>query len=302
MSSSPVTWQPFVSVIIPVLNQRQELARCLRALGTQSYPADRYEVIVVDNGSQPPLGAELGDHPGVRHILAPTPGSYAARNRGIEAARGEVLAFTDADCVPAADWIGQGVAAMQALHGSGMLAGRIDIRTPNPERLSAAELFESVLAFPQAHYVSLGFAATANLFTFRATFDRTGLFDERLMSGGDVEWGHRVRALALPQAYADQVRVTHDARRTLRELGRKARRVAGGVQLIAEQRGTGIGGLLVHANEQLILLRRIRANLRHAQLSSVDRKLRFAAAVWLVEFLYVVERLRVYCGGTARRT
>ena len=90
---------PRVSIVIPVFNQAQDLGRCLAALERQTYPADRFEAIVVDNGSDEPIGPVTERFSFVRAICEPAPGSYAARNRGIEASRGEVLAFTDADCL-----------------------------------------------------------------------------------------------------------------------------------------------------------------------------------------------------------
>jgi GT2 family glycosyltransferase len=194
------------------------------------------------------------------------------------------------------------VEALRRLQGDGMVGGRVEICVQDRSRPSAAELFETVLAFPQESYIKAGFAATANVFTTRATFDRTGLFDKRLMSGGDVEWGHRVRARGLPQVYAEDVWVSHSARRTLRDLGRKARRVAGGVQSIAERERNGGWEILAHAKQQLVLLRRIRANIGHTGLGTFRRKLKFAAVVWCVEFFYTAERCRVFLGGAARRT
>jgi glycosyltransferase involved in cell wall biosynthesis len=302
VSSSSPDALPAVSIVIPVFNQREELLRCLRALSLQTYPADRFEVIVIDNGSEVPVASPSETFPRVRCLLEPKPGSYAARNRGIEASRGQIVGLTDADCVPAPDWIAQGVEAVTKLGGPGMIGGRIELTLDDAGNPTTAELFESVLGFPQETYIKWGFAATANVFTTRSTFDVTGLFDERLLSGGDMEWGQRVRDLNLPQTYAEQVRVRHAARRSVRELLRKARRVAGGVQQVAQHRGTGTSGLRSRAVRQLLLLGRIRANLGHQQLDTFGKKLRFAGAVWLIELVHVLERYRVHFGGTAGRT
>lgn len=289
----------FVSVIIPTFNQHSELARCLAALSRQTYPAHRFEVIVVDNDSKPPLAQD--DVPYVRLVRERKPGSYAARNRGILTARGDVLAFTDADCIPRADWIEQGVAAVECIGARGIVGGRIDTVVRDLDRPTAAEIVDSVLAFPQERYVAAGFAVTANLFTTKATFDRVGHFNETLMSGGDVEWGGRVRQDGLPIVYAAEVAVSHHARRTVGQLWRKSRRVAGGVQQIAQRRGRGTRDIATQALQQLILLRRIREHLNHHALVTLDRKLKFAATVWSVDLLHTLERCRVQLGGTASR-
>ncbi|MEM8761253.1 MAG: glycosyltransferase family A protein, partial [Pseudomonadota bacterium] len=105
---------PGISVIIPVFNDAGGLARCLDALARQTDAAP-FEVIVVDNGSDPPLDpATLPALPSLRLIRETAPGSYAARNAGIAAARAAILAFTDADCRPRPDWLAAGHAAIDA--------------------------------------------------------------------------------------------------------------------------------------------------------------------------------------------
>ncbi len=94
--------QPFVSVIIPVYNDAGRLRICLAALHKQTYDSDRYEIIVIDNGSDPsPVMDNLKvEFDNVVYDQELTPGSYAARNKGITIAKGDVIAFTDADCIP----------------------------------------------------------------------------------------------------------------------------------------------------------------------------------------------------------
>jgi GT2 family glycosyltransferase len=292
--------RPRISIIIPVFNQGEDLFRCLQALESQTSP-EPFEVVVVDNNSDRPIAGLTERLPFVRCIREPKPGSYAARNRGIEASRGDILAFTDADCAPDRQWVERGAAAVRSLPGPGMVGGRIEPTSRDPADPTAAELYDIAFGFPQESFVKSGFAATANLFTTRATVDQVGLFDETLMSGGDMEWGRRLRSRGFAQAYAHDVRVCHPARRTLGQLFTKVLRVAGGNQQLAERRGEGTTGLLDYASQQLIHLRRIRANLSDERLTTVGRKLKFAAVVWLVDVLRTWERYRVHYGGTPRR-
>ena len=87
----------FVSVIIPVFNDAERLKICLTALEKQTYPQDYYEVIVVDNGSDENLENVVKQFTQAKLAYYPELGSYAARNHGIALAKGEILAFTDAD-------------------------------------------------------------------------------------------------------------------------------------------------------------------------------------------------------------
>ncbi len=224
------TAPPFVSIIVPARERAEVLARCLDPLSRQSWPADRLEIIVVDNGAPEDLSTAISATPRGRLVAEPRPGSYAARNRGVREARGDVFAFTDADCIPAPGWVEHGVAALLAPAAPGFVAGRVDTFAHDPAHPTAAELYDlTVLRFRQDWNVAeRQFAATANMFTTRAAFERVGPFDADLRSGGDMEWGRRATALGLAGAYAEGALVRHPARRSLVETCRREARVAGG--------------------------------------------------------------------------
>lgn len=284
---------PSVSIVIPVLNDSQALLTCLRALSRQTFERRAFEVLVVDNGSRPPVGNLATDFPFVRVLREEKPGSYAARNRAVIDAQGAVVGFTDADCVPESDWIEQGVAAILRL-GDGMVGGPIEITVDDPSKPKAAELYEVIFGFPQATYIQSGFAATANLFTSRDTLARVGAFDERFKSGGDAEWGQRLRAMGLAQVYSDPVRVRHPARRTVTALLRKVVRVASGGQQLAEHRHEGTQGLRQYAWRQIVKLTRIRANISNPWLDGFGRKVRFGALVWTVDVVRTAVRYSIH--------
>ncbi len=95
---------PFVSVIVPAYNAQATLPLCLAALSAQDYPHHRYEVIIVDDGSQDTTAA-IANVAGARVVSQPNAGPAAARNAGAAVAQGELLLFTDADCAPVKGWI-----------------------------------------------------------------------------------------------------------------------------------------------------------------------------------------------------
>ncbi|MBI2467114.1 MAG: glycosyltransferase family 2 protein [Candidatus Rokubacteria bacterium] len=97
---STVAASPLASVVIPAYDAEATLPACLAALARQSLAPERFEVIVVDDGSTDAT-AQVAERAGVRVVRLPAnAGPAAARNRGAQAARGEVLVFTDADCEP----------------------------------------------------------------------------------------------------------------------------------------------------------------------------------------------------------
>jgi glycosyltransferase involved in cell wall biosynthesis len=218
----------FVSVIIPVFNDLKRLQICLIALENQTYPQNCYETIAVDNGSNESIESAIEQFKQARLAYCSVPGSYAARNRGIALAKGDILAFTDADCIPARDWIETGVKRLLSTPNCGLVAGKIKIFFKNRDRPTAVELYDSVTFFNQKQYIEeQKYGATANLFTYRSVFDRVGLFNSQLKSGGDKEWGQRVFARGYSLVYADETRVAHPARYSFRQMYRKIARVRG---------------------------------------------------------------------------
>lgn len=220
-----------VSVIIPTCRDSEGLFRCLDALGRQTYPPELLEVIVVDNTPKFELRERFAACTSTRLLHEPRPGSYAARNRGIAEACGDILAFTDADCLPYPNWIEEGAGALERYPSGALIAGRIEVFVGEPHRPTAVELFEIAQAFPQARYASIDrFGVTANVFVTRGVVEAVGPFNGSLASGGDKEFGRRVHSAGFPIVYSEQATVRHPARRTLGALLGKTRRVVRGVR------------------------------------------------------------------------
>ncbi len=246
MRTDPVTptraldEKPFVSVVVPVYNEHR-LSLCLDALERQTYAHESYEVIVVDNGSKPPIELDRTRHPHATLAVESRPGSYAARNMGLSLARGQIIAFTDADCVPTENWLQRGAERLAQGTPCEIVAGRVELYFANESKPTAAELYDSLrMGFPQRLYADeRHFGVTANLVTWRTGLDQVGLFDPTLTSSGDLEWGQRAHAAGLRLCYAEDVVVRHPARRTFKELHEKVTRRAGGRHALGRARGSG---------------------------------------------------------------
>ena len=103
---------PRYSVIIPAYQAEGTIGACVRALNAQTLPRDQYEIIVVDDGSLDQT-ADVAREAGADRVLTiPHGGPAAARNAGVEAARGEIVLFTDADCEPSPEWLARMVAPL----------------------------------------------------------------------------------------------------------------------------------------------------------------------------------------------
>jgi GT2 family glycosyltransferase len=285
-------------VIVPAYDDVEPLVHCLRALTEQDYPAERYEVVVVDNGSRQDLRALVAGFPGFRYEHEPRVGSYAARNRGIEASKGAILAFTDADCRPEPGWLGAGVAALSAVPELGAVGGPIEMFAP-AGRTTAFVLHDLVWGMPQRIYIErFGITATGNLFVRRESFERAGAFDPRFLSCGDAEWCFRLAARGLRLGYAPAARVRHPARAQLAAFLRRRRRIAGGYHLLTPlvEREYPESGFRVPSSFATSI-RRIRNNLGHPLLGTRWRKTQFACAELLLYAVTRLESWRLRLGG-----
>jgi glycosyltransferase involved in cell wall biosynthesis len=300
---------PFVSVIIPVYNDAKRLTLCLSALEQQTYPQAQYEVIVIDNASDPEQNiagvvAQFGQTIAAYEAV---PGSYAARNTGIDIARGEVIAFTDADCIPAPNWIETGVSALLSTPNCGLVAGRIEIFFQNPDCLTSVELYESVMAFQQQeHLEKYQYGSTANVFTFKRVLNQVGRFDAAVKSNGDYEWGRRVAAAGFQQRYAADVCIAHPARRTFAELFKRTTRLAGGIYDAQIQKRASLIdrnklffriALEIFFSPMMFALNVIKDD----RLKTIDQKIRVSLITFAVKYLIVAEMLRLKLGGVSSR-
>lgn len=219
-----MTKLPLVSVVVPAYNGAKTLPRLLDALGRQSAPAELFEVLVVDDCSDDGSAELVEASPHARLIRASERGgSYVARNLGVAQARGQMIAFTDTDCVPAEDWIEAGCAVVQA-PGADVVAGHVEV--PLGQNPSTAALLDFTRYLDQERHVrEHGFAATANLWVRREVLERAGPFNERLTTGGDLEFGNRVSGSGFSLRYAPEVIVEHQPRTRVGQLARKGYRL-----------------------------------------------------------------------------
>jgi GT2 family glycosyltransferase len=195
---------------------------CLSALARQSFPVAETEIVVADNGSPQGEAAVSAIIAGrARLVIVREKGAGPARNGGVVASAGALLAFTDADCRPDPLWLETGIAA---LSHHDFLGGGVDVLVRDAGRMSPTEAFERVFAFDAESYVvAKGFAATCNLFCPRQLFDTVGGFGVGVSE--DVDWSHRATGLNFRIGYVPGAVVGHPARRNWGELKRKWRRI-----------------------------------------------------------------------------
>jgi GT2 family glycosyltransferase len=222
----------------------------MEALFKQTYPKNLFEVIIVNNAPGDIVPPDLVIKENFKIINENQPGSYAARNTALNIAKGEIIGFTDSDCIPDQNWIQNAVNCFRNNSSVYRVAGPVKIFTRG-EKPRNVELYDLIYAFPQKSYVKQGIAVTANLFSYRKNFEVVGLFNQNTMSGGDIEWGKRAQKLGLTIMYSDDVIVHHPARDSYNLLFQKAKRVGKGQVVFAKKKE----GMLEYVREAFSVLR-----------------------------------------------
>lgn len=193
-----------LSVIIPTHNQAAALAPCLRSLVGQTLPADRYEILVVDDGSTDRTPEVLAAAPPpVRAIRLPqNRGRSAARNTGVRAARADRLVFVDSDVVVRPDFLAWHLRT-QREHGAGTLSRGPIVPVATLDNAQ-------VLRVPRVA-TSPAYLDTANAGLERRAVIDAGMFDEAFPGYGweDFELGYRLRRHGLRRAFCRQAAAFH---------------------------------------------------------------------------------------------
>lgn len=217
--------KPSLSVIIPTYNRASLLRKCLESFERQEIPKEKFEVIVVDDGSSDETQSILNQHYpfALRPIFAEHGGAAKARNRGIGEAQGDIIVFTDDDCFPEPNFLRLHWEAHQKKNN-------LIVRGP-------VVIIRSIDVIPQLHQkaaaLSMNFFCTSNASLYKENLLKVGFFDESFKRWEDAELGYRLRKSGLQYHFNPKIIVLHlkpywklkDLIRTARADGRSARQL-----------------------------------------------------------------------------
>jgi GT2 family glycosyltransferase len=214
------------SIVVPTYNRPARLAECVASFAALAYDRDRFEVLVVDDGT-PQIEevraalAPFRERIALRLLEQAHAGPAAARNLGAAAARHECIAFTDDDCRVDPGWLAA-FDARFAAHPGALLGGRtVNAMTDDV----CAEASQALVDFLLGYFLAKGapFFASNNIAVEKTTFERVGGFDLRfpLAGGEDREFCARYHHAGCPLVYADDAVVAHYHSFTLRRFLRQ---------------------------------------------------------------------------------
>lgn len=231
------------SIIIPVYND-PALRACLAALTKLNYLSADYEVLVIENGIKTDWIEGLVQHYSWRYWFLEKAGSYAARNYGMEQARGDIFAFTDSDCAVSPAWlkvIAQRLADPAIAGIMGLAQGQPDQRVAQYEQ----HMYEDNIAgFTRDN--SLRRSDTRNFAMRRVLYAQIGAF-ATVRFGGDMEYGARAHAAGQRIVFAADMIVTHQHLSSLKQLlHKRVQQNAGNMELLTLHDRTFIANYFPH--------------------------------------------------------
>ncbi len=181
---------PRVSIIVPVYNGEITIEDCIESILALSFPRDDVELLLIDNASSDNTSSILERYRDRAVVLHETKrGPAAARNRGLSSAKGDIVAFTDADCVVDRDWLTRIIAPLRDPL-VGIVGGTILATKPCN---AIAEFGERIHDHRMAiEYYSPPYAITMSWASPRSIFEKVGLFDEDLLRCEDCDLSYRI--------------------------------------------------------------------------------------------------------------
>jgi glycosyltransferase involved in cell wall biosynthesis len=244
-----------ISVIIPTYNDPDGISITIKSLINQNYQ-DSYEVIVVDNNSNDNTRGV------VKALIKNNPNkycklnlynqdkirtSYATRNLGIRKSKGDILCFIDSDMWVDNDYLTKVVQAYQSKTEECFYMGcNVEIVM---KKRSIFEKYDKLTGFPMEKYLMKShFVGGGCLVVNRKTFNKVGLFNQELYSGGDFEFGQRVYKAEVSQIFSKKIRLYHPARNLITSHIQKQKRVIRGLIDLEGKRLTMVIKLILPPN------------------------------------------------------
>ena len=218
-------YRPAISVVIPVYNGAVTIGACLESLLNQNYPAEAYEIIVVENGSTDNTTQIVEQYP-VRLFHSDLHGPAAARNLGVAQSHADIVAFTDADCIAHSHWLSELVkpyADPEVGGVGGAIVAYDHAHRDTVERFS--EEISPLVNFISGAHEFLPHFYTANASYRRSLLNQIGGFNPKLITGQDVDLSWRLQLRTLAKiCYAPEAIIYHHHRTTRTGLARQYRR------------------------------------------------------------------------------
>ena len=210
---------PYVTVIVPVRNRPEEVTACLQSLSRLDYPAEKMEVIVVDDASDDNTPDVVSTFPVHLIPLREQRQASFCRNLAAQGAKGEILAFLDSDCVAGPLWLKELIPAFRD-PSNGAVGGLVDswFHEKGLDRYERVRSSLNMGSWPKSSREGdyFFYLPSCNLLVRRALFLQLGGFREDMVVGEDVDFCWRLQDQGYHVEYRPIGRVYHKHRNTMR--------------------------------------------------------------------------------------
>ncbi|HUT04623.1 MAG TPA: glycosyltransferase [bacterium] len=227
--------KPPVSIVVPVYNAEGTIADCVGALLGLDYPRRLVQTIVVDNNSTDNTPDILQQFNSIDYVFEPKKGAYQARNTGAKFAQHDIIAFTDADCIPKPDWLSRLVDGLvhpqppaanrqrstvnrqPPTNGFAIVGGKVEAYPPSNlvERYIDYRKILDQEKMAERSEFSLPFFVTANCLVRRDVFEQLGGFDTYFEIAGDADFCWRAQQAGFGLRYSPEAVIVHKHRSDL---------------------------------------------------------------------------------------
>jgi mycofactocin system glycosyltransferase len=218
------TLLPQVSVVVAVRNRAEQIAECIQSLLLLDYPEDKLEIILVDDASEDSTPEQLARFPVKAILMSQHIGQSACRNEATTVAKGEIVAFTDSDCVVDPGWL----AALVPFFADPRVAAVGGLVAPL-SRASQLQRYEEVKSplYQGRQQKEVGadslpsYLSTCNFLVRKSAVDEIGGLDESMTLGEDVDLTWRLCDLGLKAVYSPRGGVNHGHRDRLWQFAKR---------------------------------------------------------------------------------
>ncbi|MEM8780454.1 MAG: glycosyltransferase [Cyanobacteria bacterium P01_G01_bin.49] len=209
-----MSFSPLISVIIPTYNRPERLRTCLDSFTCLNYQSDRFEVIIVDDGSDRPLDSLVNayhDQLNLTLIRQSNAGPATARNTGATVAKGQYLGFTDDDCTLTPNWLSALENAFSKTPNALIGGKTINALLDNPYSTASQLLIDYLYDYYNSDTTQAQFFASNNFALSKELFNQVGKFDVSfpLAAGEDREFCDRWRSQNLSLNYVPDAIIYH---------------------------------------------------------------------------------------------
>jgi cellulose synthase/poly-beta-1,6-N-acetylglucosamine synthase-like glycosyltransferase len=213
-----MTELPGITVVVPAYQAETAIDDCIESLINLHYPKDKIEIIVVDNNSTDSTGERIKNYD-VKYLFEEHRNAYSARNKGIENAKFELVAFTDSDCIVSAEWL-RNILKYFESENVGIVGGKIlpfSIENEIERFIDFRKILDQEKMLEKSEF-SYPFCVTANCIVKRSILEELGGFDTYYKIAGDADLCWRAYFKGIKTDFAKDAVVYHKHRNNVRNL------------------------------------------------------------------------------------